>query len=114
MHVPLAQHQHELVLGELGSTSAKRHAVKRQVPGRVPRIFPLVRHRDDVGVIQMRPLVIAAMQTRFGGGAGWPDRPRASVHVVVVELLAPEHAGKGLAHDSSAHRRERSSEMMLA
>ena len=60
VHVPLAQQQHELLLREVGIDERQRHAVERQIPGRVPGILPLVRHRDDVGVVEVRPLVIAA------------------------------------------------------
>ena len=60
VHVPLARQQHELLLGELGIDQRQRDAVERQVPGRVPGILPLVRHRDDVGVVEVRPLAIAA------------------------------------------------------
>ena len=61
MHVPLAQHQHELFLGEIGIDQRQRDAMKSQIPCRIPRILPLVGHGNDVGVIQMRPLVIAAV-----------------------------------------------------
>ena len=43
MHVPLAQHEHELFLGEIGIDQRQRNAVKRQVPGRIPRDTPTCR-----------------------------------------------------------------------
>ena len=70
-----------------------------EVPGRVPGIFPLVRHGDDVAVVHVVPVVVARRLL-----AGRLERIGAAlfeplVHVVVVELLAPEHARQGLAHD---------------
>ena len=96
MHVPLAQHEHQLLLGKFRIHHRQRHAVKRQIPCRIPGILPLVGHGDDVGVVQMRPVGIAPVQP-----LGRRRRlPRISVepgiHVVGVKLLAPQHAGEGL------------------
>src|SRR6516162_1917689 len=46
MHVPLARQQHELLLGKLGIQMRERNAVECQIPGGVPRVLPLVRHRN--------------------------------------------------------------------
>ena len=59
VHVPLAQHQHELGFGELRIDQRQRHTVERQIPRRVPRVLPLVGHRDHVGRVQVGPLAIA-------------------------------------------------------
>ena len=59
VQVVVAQHQIELLLGEVGIDHAQRNHVERQVPRRVPRVFPLVRHRDDVVVEHVRPLAVA-------------------------------------------------------
>ena len=61
VHVPFAGQQHELLLGELGVDQRERHAVEREVPGGVPGILPLVRHRDDVGVVEVLPVAVAAV-----------------------------------------------------
>ena len=58
----------ELLLGELRIDQRQRHAMERQIPGGVPGIFPLVGHGDDVGVVQMRPLVIAARRCAPAAG----------------------------------------------
>ena len=63
MHVPLPQHQYQLLFGEIRIHQGQGDAVKGQVPGRVPRILPLVGHRKDVGVVQMTPLVVSSSQT---------------------------------------------------
>jgi len=76
-----------------------RQHVKRQIPGRVPGVLPLVGHRDDVGVVEVRPGTVAAGMTlvgrrRPGGVAGEP-----SLHVVVEELLAPPQPPDRLPQD---------------
>ena len=50
VHVPFAQEQNHLLLGELGVQLRHRDHVKRQVPSGVPRVFPLVGHRDHVSI----------------------------------------------------------------
>jgi hypothetical protein len=90
------QKEVELLLGEVGVDGGERNRVKRQVPGGEPRIFPFVRHRDDVAADQMEPFVI-------------PDPPAWSqridtvflqplVHIVKEKLLAPQHPGQRLPH----------------
>ena len=96
VHVPLAQEQHELLLGEVGIEPRERNHVKRQVPRRVPRVLPLVGHRDHVAVVEMRPVVVAAAcafgrRRRVSGIAFEPV-----LHDVVIELLRPEQAGRRL------------------
>ena len=96
MHVPLARQQHELLLRELCIDQCERQRVERQIPRRVPRVFPLVRHRDDVGVVQMIPLPVAAVLAL---------RRRRNLRLVafqplgyveIEELLAPDHSGERL------------------
>ena len=90
--------QHELALGELRVDQGEGQHVEGQVPRGVPGILPLVRHGDDVGVVEVLPVAVAAVTVaapaaaRLGGVALEPLR-----HVVVVELLAPDHAGERLA-----------------
>ena len=99
VHVALAQHQLQLLLAEIGIDERQGEDVEGEVPGRVPGILPLVRHRDHVAVVHVVPVVVAR-----GGLARRLERVGAAllqplVHVVVVELLAPEHARQGLPHD---------------
>ena len=75
VHVPLARQQHELLLRELGIDQRQRDRVEGEVPGRVPRVLPLVRHRDDVGVVQVRPLVVAARACAPPAAAAAPGSP---------------------------------------
>ena len=79
-------------------------AVKRQVPSGVPGIFPLVRHRDDIRVIEVAPFVIAAGGALLGRiGAAWVAFD-PTIDVVVVKLFAPQQSAQGLAHDVLAVR----------
>ncbi len=95
--VQAAEHEQELLLGEVEVDQRQRQRVERQVPRRVPGVLPLVGHGDDVAVQHVEPL-------------GVPDRARLAarermcvvllqppVQVEVVELLRPEHAGERLA-----------------
>ena len=106
MHVPLACHQHELLLGELAIHQRQRHAVERQVPCGVPGILPLVGHRNDVGVIEVGPLVVAPVDPlgRRRRRPGIALEPVAD-HIV-IELLRPQHAGERLPHHVAGVRRQ--------
>ncbi len=106
MHVPLAQHQRELLFGELGIDQRERDAVERQVPGRIPRVLPLVRHGDHVRVVEVSPLVIAAFRALRGRGRIARIALQPVLDHVVIELLGPQHAGKALAHDVLRVRRK--------
>ena len=80
-------------LANCGSIARERDHVEREVPGGVPRVLPLVGHRDDVAVEQVRPVAVAARRARLGGGGGWPGSPSSqSFDDVVVELLASRAA----------------------
>ena len=79
VHVPLAQEQHELLLGELRIDARERNHVEGEIPGGVPGILPLVGHRDDVAVVQVGPVACCGRDCRLGGRRRLRrDRPRAS------------------------------------
>ena len=93
MHVPLAEQQEQLLLGEVGIDAGEGDHVEGQVPGGEPGVLPLVRHRDDVPDEHVRPAGVAAL-----GAAGRRHRVRRIpgrplLDDVVVELLAPEQSG---------------------
>ena len=72
--------------------------MEREVPRRIPRVFPGIGHGEDVVVVEVRPVAIAALPA-----ARRRRRPRRitrdpAADVVVEPLLAPQHAGDGLAH----------------
>src|SRR5262249_46590468 len=63
VHVPIPRQQEHLALGIAWIDKRQGYGVKGEVPSGVPGVFPFVRHRDDVGVVQMRPVRIASMQS---------------------------------------------------
>ena len=97
MQVELAEQQIELLLGEVDVDGRQGKRVERQVPGGKPRIFPLVRHRDDIVADHVEPLAVAHLTGRR------PHRIVAVflepfVGVVKEVLLAPQHPGQRLPH----------------
>ena len=105
MHVPLARQEHQLMLGEGRVDHGEGDAVKRQIPGGVPGVLPLVGHGQHVGVGEVAPLGVAALPARLGrrrltGIAVEPERD-----VELIELLAPDEPGECLAlHDAGVLR----------
>ena len=77
VHVPVARQQQQLVLGEARIDQRQGDGMKGEVPGGVPRVFPLVRHRDDVGIVQMQPVGIASVPPRCAAAAAAADRRSA-------------------------------------
>ena len=76
MQVHLAQHQLELGLGEVDVHGGQRHGVKRQIPRGVPRVLPLVRHGDHVGVHHVRPGVVPRLRSvRLAANGSTPCSP---------------------------------------
>ena len=96
VHVPLAAEQDELPLREFGIDMRERHALKAQVPGGKPRVFPLVGHGKHAGRVEVTPSGVASREAF----RGWRRLGRIAVepprHVVVIELLAPQHAAERL------------------
>ena len=56
---PFPTEQDQLVLGKRRVDVGQRHAVKGEVPGREPRVLPLVRHRHDVEGVEVAPSGVA-------------------------------------------------------
>ena len=66
MGVEIAQHQQQLFLGEIEIHQGQGDRVEGQVPGRIPRILPLVGHGDHIGVQHVKPFRVAhAVPGRF-------------------------------------------------
>ena len=74
VHVPLARQQFKLALGEVGIDQRQRDAVKGQVPAGVPGIFPFVRHRDHIEVVEVLPLAVAPILALLPAAAAWQGR----------------------------------------
>ena len=89
--------QAHLLFGEGRIDFRHDDRLERKIPGRVPRVLPLVGHQHDVGVIEMKcPVAVASVQS-----LGWRRRLHRIalepvVNVVVVELLRPEQSREGL------------------
>src|SRR5580765_5671898 len=87
MHVPLAEQQDELLLGKIRINNSQRDAVKRQVPSGVPGILPFVRHRNDVVVIKVRPILVAASEPFFRRRRAYWITLKPGLYIVVIKLL---------------------------
>ena len=59
VEVTAVEEQAELLFGEGHVDDGEGHRVKGEVPGREPRVLPLIRHGNDVFRVQVLPLVIA-------------------------------------------------------
>ena len=101
IHQPDAAQQLELPFGELGVDQRQRGAMEGEVPGREPGIFPFVRHRHDVGGDEMTPIGVAAVLAAFGRRRLQRIAVQPLPHIEIVELLVPQHPGKGLALDAA-------------
>ena len=101
MLVPFAYDQIELPFGELRIDQGERDAVEGQVPRGVPRVLPFVWHRHDPFVMQMIPIGVAPVLAlgRGRGLRGIAFQPL--LDDVMIKLLAPKHAGKGLSLDGA-------------
>ncbi len=100
MQIIAAHHEIELLFAELLIHQAQRQNMECKIPGRIPGIFPLVRHRNDVRVVHVMPMLV----TR--GAADPAERIRTAfaqplVHVVIIKLLGPQHACQRLPHQVS-------------
>ena len=75
VHVPLAQEEDELALGEVRVHERERDRVEGEVPRGVPRVLPLVRHREDVRVVEVLPAGVAPVARARAGARGWSGSP---------------------------------------
>ena len=73
VEIETAQHQEELLLGEIEIHRRQGDRVEGQVPGRIPRVLPLVRHRDHVGVQHVEPLRVPHARPSWIRAAGGSD-----------------------------------------
>ena len=105
VHVDVAQHERELLLGEVEVDQRQRQRVEGEIPGRVPRVLPLVRHRDDVVVDHVEPLDVAAVADALVGQRAGAMAGEPAVEIEEVVLLAPQHAGERLAQHQALVRR---------
>src|SRR5215204_4664737 len=70
--------------------------MKGKVPSCEPRVFPLVRHRHDIGGEQVTPTTVTAAFPALRRRRLERIAIQPLLHIEVVELLAPQHPSKGL------------------
>src|SRR5712672_3964319 len=98
VHIPLAQQQNELFLRKIRIDQRDGNRMKRQIPRRIPRILPFVRHRNNVVVVQVRPIMVSPLQSLLRRRRSRRIAVQPGAHVIVIELLVPHHACKRLPH----------------
>ena len=81
------------------ASKGKRNAMKRQVPGGVPGIFPFVRHGDDIFVVEVWPIVITTIEPFLRWRRIVQVSLKPTLYDIVIVLLRPEQPGEALAHD---------------
>ena len=99
VHVPLAQEQDHLLLRILRVQMRDRDHVKSKVPRGKPRILPLVRHRDNVAAVQVRPVVVAAGEPLGGWRRAGGISMQPFLGDIMVKLLAPQQTSRRLMND---------------
>ena len=97
VEVQAPQHQQQLLLGEIEIHQRQGDRMESQVPCRIPRVLPLVRHGDHIGIEHVEPFGVAHVVAR-----GLEQRmtlvlAQPLLQVEVVELLAPQHSRQRLA-----------------
>src|SRR5208337_5077518 len=97
MHIPFPREQEDLLLGEIGIDQCERNAVERHIPRRVPRVFPLVWHGNNICIDKVGPLPIASPSAFARGLRMSRVALEPLSHVKVVKLFAPERPGERLA-----------------
>src|ERR1700730_8368578 len=80
---------------------SRSHKVERELPRRVPRVFPLVGHRQDFAVVKVAPVMVAPVPALLGGRRLRRISAQPALDVVAVILLVPEEACDRLAKDPS-------------
>src|SRR5215469_4087919 len=70
--------------------------MKGEVPGCEPRIFPLVRHRDDIGDNKVSPIAVAPVLPVFRRRRLIRIAIEPMLHIEVIKLFVPQHSGEGL------------------
>ena len=94
--IEIAQHEQELLLGEIEIHQRQGDRVEGEVPGRIPGVLPFVRHRDDVGVEHVKPIHVPN-----AAPGGIEQRMtlvllKPLIQIEIVVLLAPQHSRKRL------------------
>src|SRR5215469_15644446 len=70
--------------------------MKGEVPGCEPGVFPLVRHRHDIGDHKVSPIAVAPALPVLRRRGLTRIAVEPMLHVEIIKLLVPQHSGKGL------------------
>src|SRR5215469_5899901 len=70
--------------------------MKGEVPRCEPGVFPLVRHRHDIGDHKVAPIAVAPALPVLRGRRLTRIPVEPMLHVEIIKLLVPQHSGKGL------------------
>ena len=106
------QEQPELLLGEFRVNEREGYGLEGQVPRGEPWILPFVRHGEDAFGIQVPPVNVADIFSRFGGRRTGIVAVQPFGNIEEINLFAPKQAGERLTLDapfifSSARRMNR-------
>ena len=96
MHVPFTRKEFQLALGKIGIDQRQRDAVEGEIPGGIPGVLPLIGHGDDIEVMQMFPVAVAAGPTLCGRSRHRRVAGEPLLDIIVVDLFVPEHTGQCL------------------
>lgn len=88
------------MFGEVRVYKGEDDRVKAQIPCGIPRIFPFVRHGDDIAVLEMLPFMVPAFKTFRRGRRLSCIAVEPVFDVIGIQLFIPEHSGEGLPLDS--------------
>ena len=99
MHVPLVEEEEQLVFGKFRIQTGQRNAVEGQVPGSIPGVLPLVRHGNDVKILEVCPAVISTFFALLWRLISSRISFKPAVDIVVVKLFGPKQPGVSLALD---------------
>src|SRR6266496_1605354 len=78
--------------------------MKGKVPGGIPWIFPLVRHRDHIRVVKMPPRAVSTMQAR-AEEVGWRDHLPAISRQCSGSTVLTRASRPATGASPNAHRR---------
>ncbi len=93
-----------MLLCEIRIHMRERQHVEGQVPCRKPGVLPRVRHRQYVAAVEVFPSGVSTIHTRCGRLGHLRIAFEPILDDVVVELLAPQQAGVGLARNQARVR----------
>ena len=95
MRVPFAEKQDQLILAVVGINPRECRSMEGEIPGAVVGILPCVRHREDITVEDVLPILIPdGMSGRRRWFGGIPLLPLGLNQI--VKLLGPKKSRIGL------------------